>query len=201
MTRGVVFFAHDNEKIKYGLLAYWSALRVKKFLQVGSTLVADQRTLDNLDSLKQGWRDHFDKIIVQESTATQTKLSGNRGEKLVFHNLDRINSYELSPYDETIVMDSDLVLQTDSLSKLWGSNEDLIICDKSSNLQGVIDREFKFTSDRGIKFIGQLFFILKNLNCLKTFLMFVNGLKRITAGYLTSMNCRPDHIEMTLFGA
>ncbi len=152
MTRGVVFFAHDNEKIKYGLLAYWSAIRVKKFLQVGSTLIADQHTLDNLDSTNLDWRNQFDKIIVQESTATQTKLSGNRGEKLVFHNLDRIDSYELSPYDETIVMDSDLILQTDSLSKLWGSTEDLIVCDKSPNLNGVIDREFKFTSDRGIKF-------------------------------------------------
>ncbi len=152
MTRGVVFFAHDNERIKYGLLAYWSALRVKKFLQAGSTLIAGQNTVDNLNASIPDWHRHFDKVIIQESTATQTKLSGNQGEKLVFHNLDRISAYELSPYDETIVMDSDLVIQTNSLSKLWGSNEDLIICDKSPNLSGIIDREFMLTSDKGIKF-------------------------------------------------
>jgi hypothetical protein len=169
MTKGVVFFAHNNEKINYGLLAYWSSKRVRQHLKVGSSLVTDQLTCDAMDEIDSCWKDQFDEVIIKESVATQTKRYGTPDNQLTFHNLDRLDVWNLTPYDETIVLDVDLVIQTDLLSKLWESSEDLIVCDTSTDLYGTTDSEFNWVSDRSVKFYWATVFYFKKTEFTKLF--------------------------------
>lgn len=169
MTRGVLLFAHNNEQVNYGLMAYWCATRVAKHLSVGVTLVTDTATVNSLDAFKAEWRDTFDNIIIQESQATHTKRYGNADNQLTFHNLDRIDAYALTPYDETIVMDTDIVIQTSALSKLWGSDHDFIVCDRSTDLYGQTPNEFKWVSDRSIKFYWATIFYFKKTKSTEMF--------------------------------
>ena len=163
MTRGFLFFAHNNQQVDYGLMALWTATRVRRHLGVGSSIVADRATLNQLDQTRPGWRTTFDHVIEQESTATQTKRYGEPTNQLTFHNLDRISAWDLTPYSETIVMDTDIAIQTARLNLLWGSNEDFIVCDRSSDLNGIVDDEFKWVSDRSIKFYwATVFYFKKN---------------------------------------
>lgn len=161
MKKGVLLFAHNNEQINYGLMAYWQAERVRKHLGVSCSLVTDQTTIDVMDAIDANWRNSFDKIILQDSVATQTKRYGPASNQLTFHNLDRSNAWDLTPYDETIVMDTDIVIQTPTLSKLWNSAEDLIICDTSTDLYGETPEEFKWVSERSIKFYWATIFFFR----------------------------------------
>jgi hypothetical protein len=161
MTRGVLLFAHNNEQVNYGIMAYWCARRIAEHLAVPVSLVSDANTAKSLDRHSPEWRQAFDQVILQDSLATQTKRYGLPDNQLTFHNLDRINAYELSPYDETILMDTDIVIQTDALSKLWNSAEDFIVCDCSTNLYGKTDPEFCWVSDHSIKFYWATIFYFK----------------------------------------
>lgn len=180
MKQGVLLFAHNNEKINYGLMAYWQARRIRKHLGVGASIVADQSTVDSMDAIRSNWRDSFDCVIIQESPATQTKRYGSADNQLTFHNLDRLSAWDLTPYEETIVMDTDIVIQTSTLSKLWGLNDDLVICDTSTDLYGNVNEEFKWVSECSIKFYwATVFFFRKTAETE----LFFKECKRIKENY------------------
>jgi hypothetical protein len=46
---------------------------------------------------------------------------------LSFYNLDRCDAYDLSPFDETIVIDADYLILSDKLNDCWGHNEDIMM--------------------------------------------------------------------------
>lgn len=161
MTRGVLLFAHNNQQVDYGLMAYWCAVRIDRYLAVPVSLVTDSVTALALDHTRLNWREAFDQIILQDSLATQTKRYGDPGNQLTFHNLDRVDAYALSPYDETILMDTDIVIQTDTLSKLWNSAEDYLVCDRSTDLYGQTNPEFQWVSDCSVKFYWATVFYFK----------------------------------------
>ena len=178
MKQGVLLFAHNNEQINYGLMAYWQANRIRKHLGSGCSLVTDKATADSMDLIRANWRDSFDQIIVQESLATQTKRYGPASNQLTFHNLDRSNAWELTPYEETIVMDTDIIIQTSVLSKLWNSNDDLIICDTSSDLYGETPDEFKWVSKCSIKFYWATVFFFRKTQETELFFKECNRIKQ-----------------------
>lgn len=180
MSKGVLLFAHNNEKVDYGLIAYWCAIRIIKHLEVGVTLVTDSTTASQLDINEPEWRDIFDSIVLQDSHATHTKRYGSPSNQLTFHNLDRIDAYALTPYDETIVMDADIIIQTSALSKLWGSDHDFIVCDQSTDLYGHTPSEFKWTSDRSIKFYWATIFYFKKSTASE---LFFNTCKWVKENY------------------
>ena len=169
MSKGVLLFAHNNEQVDYGLMAYWCATRIATHLAVGVTLVTDLATANSLDRTKPNWRSVFDNVILQDSQSRQTKRYGIPTNQLTFHNLDRIDAYALTPYNETIVMDTDIVIQTSALSKLWNSNQDFLVCDRSSDLYGHTPDEFKWVSNRSIKFYWATVFYFKKTESTEIF--------------------------------
>lgn len=180
MSQGILLFAHNNEQVDYGLMAYWCATRIVKHLSVGVSLVTDNATATRLDNSKPEWRSLFDKIILQDSHAIHTKRYGHADNQLTFHNLDRIDAYKLTPYDETILIDTDIVIQTSTLSKLWGSDQDFIVCDRSTDLYGQTPDEFKWASDRSIKFYWATVFYFKKSEASE---LFFNTCKWVKSNY------------------
>jgi hypothetical protein len=150
MTQGFLLFAHDNEQIEYGLLAIWTAGRIRRYLDKPTSLVADSHTLENLDRTLPNWRDHIDQIRVVERAVTQTKRYVDRA--LTFKNLTRADAWDLTPYDETQVIDTDIVIQSPQLNSLWGYHDDLIIMETSSDLFGRPAPEFDWIADDSVKF-------------------------------------------------
>ena len=169
MTQGFLVFAHDNEQIEYGLLALAQAKRIRRILDKPVSIVLDDITKANLSKNYPGWQDHFDHVINSQSNATQTKRYGEGANQLTFHNLDRINAYDLSPYEETIVIDTDVLIQTRNLNKLWNSTDDLLVCDRCSDLQGNKTHEFTWISDKSIKFYWATVFYFKKTEFTKLF--------------------------------
>jgi len=150
MTQGFLLFAYNNEAIDYGAMALWSARRLGRWLDKPVSLVTDQATEYNLDYSRPGWSESFDQVIIRESATQQTKRYIDKA--LTFKNLTRADAYDLSPYDETLVIDTDIAIQSTHLNRLWGHQEDLVVMDRSTDLFGRHDPEFTWIGDASVKF-------------------------------------------------
>jgi hypothetical protein len=115
MSNGAIIFAHNNSGIDYTKLAVFSGQRVKEYLNIPVSIVTD-----NPQYLTSAYPNHpFDRVI--ETTANEP--SSHRlfydgtlsSKKLEWKNLTRHQVYELTPYDKTLVLDSDYVISSSNL--------------------------------------------------------------------------------------
>jgi hypothetical protein len=114
------------------------------------SLVADKQTIESLE--QKGLVKYFDRIIGSEISYAQSKRYQEK--QLSFHNYDRCSAWDLTPYNETMVMDTDIVIQSSAMNKVWNSHDDLIVCRKSVDAFDVhsIRSEFLRLSNPGIDF-------------------------------------------------
>ena len=146
MTSGVLVFAYNNEKINYVEQAKTLASRVSKYLNLPTTLVTDV-PID---------RGVFDEVIVLEHKISNTKNYNNgatKTEKLKFINDNRVRSFDISPYDQTLLLDSDFILADDKFKHCFNSAYNFMIYKDAYDLAGHRDyREFDNISDSSIEF-------------------------------------------------
>jgi hypothetical protein len=118
MTTGALMFAFNGD-IDYVKMASISATRVKTYLNLPTTLITDEST--NIKSIKH----IFDNVEIIE------KDDSNYRNKKKWNNKGRFNAFRLSPYDNTILLDSDYVVNSDKLLKNFDYFENFL-CHKSS---------------------------------------------------------------------
>jgi len=168
MSKGVLVFARNNAQIDYCKQALFLAKRVKQFLGLPTTIVTD--STEFLLAEYPEAEEVFDKIISivwkenelkENTTLSKTEHHGIRTffdgtlveKKLQFKNETRTLSYEISPYDETLILDTDVVICNDVFKHCFNQEHDFLIYDKSYELIE-IDREGTFdrVSDTSVKF-------------------------------------------------
>jgi hypothetical protein len=129
-TKGIIIFAKNNEQFNYIKQAEVAATMAKHFLGVPASLITlqedytDYRTKQFVDS------EVWDKVIYLEDVEVVNGRGvyvGNKRENITWYNLDRLLAYDLSPYDETILIDSDYLIQNSVLSNVWGSVEPMLM--------------------------------------------------------------------------
>ena len=136
-SRGVIMFAHNNTEIDYFRLAVVNALLVQKNLGIKNvTVVTDPH------SLKQGEKTlgkrlinkAINNIIVIEKDKKFKALNqrlykdtSHTTKYLPFYNVNRCDAYHLSPYDETLLIDVDYLILSDTLNHCWGHNNELMM--------------------------------------------------------------------------
>ena len=55
------------------------------------------------------------------------KDTSHKSTSLPFYNIDRCDAYDLSPYDETILIDADYLIMSDVLNQCWGHDNELMM--------------------------------------------------------------------------
>lgn len=150
MTQGVLLFAHNSEEVNYGVMAVWMSERITRYLGKSVSLVTDEYTIQSLKGIGIDPKKYFDYIIINDCDTTQSrKLSG---ETIIFKNIDRADAYDLTPYDETLVLDTDIAIMSDRLNTVWGSCDDILISNKSLDILDRSHPEFAYLKDHGIEF-------------------------------------------------
>ena len=109
-SRGILLFAFNTSEIDYVEIARRSARLVRHTLNLPVTLVTEQGTP----------ADGFDQVIYIDNTLENYKI----GERGAWRNGDRWQAYNLSPYDETILIDSDYLVLDQNLLKLFEQDFD-----------------------------------------------------------------------------
>ncbi len=196
MTRGVLIFAQNNSEIDYAKISLYAAMRVKEFLQVPVTLVTDSK--DWLLESQPTAADVFDQIIAINSETTQTKkfYDGTLASKtLAWKNLNRADCYELSPYDETLVIDSDYIISSDNLSAVWNSSKNFLIYSDSFDLaQWRDDSSFRYLNQLSIPFYWATAFYFKKNRATEAFFDIIKYIKSNWSYYRALYN-----IDSTVF--
>lgn len=114
MSRGVLLFANNTDTVDYVAMAEHTAKRVEHFLNLPTTIVSNEHLEHNTN--------HSD----------YNKQWFNKG---------RYEAYELSPYDETILLDVDYIINSDALLKLFDYDTDFVCPNKISMLMQDSDQE------------------------------------------------------------
>lgn len=126
--RGMLMFAHNNGLFDYGKMAYASALSAVHHIGEPISLVTDEETWEDLLSKHLYARTLFEEPIFVEKgipNHRQFRLSDGTMKKAEYHNTTRLKVYELSPYDETLLLDSDILIQDSTLAEIWGSKSSI----------------------------------------------------------------------------
>jgi hypothetical protein len=154
-------------------IAAYAAKQVKKFLNLPVSLVTN-----NLDLVP---ADVFENIIVSTDDSNQVKrfYNGTNEYKVsTWHNTTRSNCYDLSPYDETLVIDSDYIINSEFLSYCWKQPEDFLIYDKSLDLASWRDtNEFEYVSQFSVKFYWATVFFFRKTEKTKALFSLIDHIK------------------------
>jgi hypothetical protein len=136
-SRGVLMFAHNNTEIDYFRLAVVNALLVQKNLGIKNiTVVTDPFSLAQGEKTlgKRLIKKAINNIIVIEKDKKFKALNqrlykdtSHTAKYLPFYNVNRCDAYELSPYDETLLIDVDYLILSDTLNHCWGHNNELMM--------------------------------------------------------------------------
>lgn len=128
MSKGVLLFAFNNGKVDYYKMAIATAKRANQFLNLPVSVVTDSSTdLTQYDY-------HFDHIIIQNADKSNTK------EREIWINKGRFAAYDISPYDETLLLDTDYLINSDTLLKPFDLYDDFM-CHKNTSYLMIPERE------------------------------------------------------------
>lgn len=168
MSKGVLLFARNNEEVDYVKQAYFLARRVKEYLNLPTTVVTDSP--DYLENAFPDYQDFFDKVIRivwrQEDVGKDSVLvdldahtvktfcdGSITTKRLFWKNRSRTLAYQVTPYDETLVLDTDVVIGNDVFLRCFEQPNDLLMYKRCCDIAG-IDRghEFTWVSETSVDF-------------------------------------------------
>jgi hypothetical protein len=139
-TRAVSMFAFNNELIDYGKLAIMAGWLVSKNMYCEALqLFTDEKTLNTNEAV---FRKIFDKIVIldpklpRETGTLRPYYSNGEYKQATYYNTYRTDIFDLTEFDENIVIDVDYLVLNESLNRAWNASHDLLM-----------NREFIFALD------------------------------------------------------
>ena len=112
MSQGVLMFAFDSGDLRYTDIALWSAGRIQRHLGLPVTLVTD-RSFDSDCGL--------DRVVTCESP----QLNGVK-DQAPWKNLDRYRANQITPYQQTLLLDVDYVVCSNQLLTAFDCSEPVV---------------------------------------------------------------------------
>lgn len=116
MTVGALVFAFNNEEIDYVAMAAWSAKNIQRHLGIPTAIVTDVETVPNV----------FKHVIRVPRTGNDTRYFEDVGSTVTWHNASRVDAYNLTPWDQTLVLDADYVVASNALKQLMDVPQDFM---------------------------------------------------------------------------
>jgi hypothetical protein len=141
MNKGILIFAHNSDEVDYGSISVVAGGLAKKNLGVPVSLVSDKKTVETLNnsSLKPFLSKTFENIILTDTpTNTQNNrilYDGSSSKRVPFINQSRPNAFELTPYERTLLIDSDFFIFSKNLNHYWDLDSGVLIADSFLNIR------------------------------------------------------------------
>jgi hypothetical protein len=162
---------------------------LQKYLNIPVSIATNSK-----DWLLQSQPDHgFDQIIEIANLSIDNYRRFNDGSlasKITdWKNYDRSTVYDLSPYDTTLVIDSDYIINSDFLAPLLRKDDDLQIFKNSCDISGwrSID-EYTNINPYSVEFYWATVFIFKKNKLTETFFRLITYIKENWNYFVTLYN-------------
>ena len=160
MNKGVLFFAYNIRQVDYLRLSVLAARLAKKNLAVPVSLITDESTISwaKQSGIYDQVIDTFEHVILDEvgyDSNYRLLHDGDIKDKIPFKNSSRSKAWDLTPYDRTLLIDSDFLIFSDNLSNYWEIDEDFLIssCIRDINDTDRMQHHDRYISDTGIKLL------------------------------------------------
>lgn len=129
MTRGVLIFAFNNEHVDYVAMAAWSAHRIRRHLDIPVCVVTDVEDKSRTQM--------FDQVVhINLPKSSHIRYFKDYKKTAAWHNSTRVNAFELSPWEHTLVLDADYVVASDQLRILFDCDQDFLAHRWAHDLSG-----------------------------------------------------------------
>lgn len=195
MDKGVILIAKNNGNVDYVKQAVFLAKRIKYYLDVPTSIITDCE-----DYLRAVYDfEVFDQIIPIEYAQEKNKRAYHDG-TLFYKNADFKNNgrnlaYDLSPYQETLLLDTDYIINNDLLKSCFDSTNDFMLFKSSEDVANIRDTtEFEHVSDYSVDFYWATVVFFRKTEINKIFFDLVAHIKENWKHYV-----RVYQIESFLF--
>ena len=173
MSKGIVLFAHNNDAIDYVAQAVFCCKKIKEHLKLPVTLITSENVKEDI----------FDNVIKIENPNTKQTRNMYDGEirkNVLWSNQSRSTVFDLTPYEETIVMDTDYIVENDTLLKAFQTKQDFLINYDAQHIdfKSKMTSEMKYISDTGIKMCWATVFYFKKLGRVKNLFTLIDHIKQ-----------------------
>jgi hypothetical protein len=112
--KGVLLFAFNSPTVDYYAMAIATAKRAAHFLHLPVSVVTDSAT----DLSKYNYK--FDHVFIVNSDRTNYKSN------TLWINTGRFQAYDLTPYDETLLIDTDYLINSNTLLRIFDIYDDFM---------------------------------------------------------------------------
>jgi hypothetical protein len=141
--KGFMMFAYNNEQIDYTRLALIAALAIKKYMpEYPVVLVTNQASLDHCSQTAENrplMLAAWDEIIITNPEYQKNTRQHNDGAYYSFNaqftNTNKHDIYNISPFEETILIDTDYICGNANLANLFGGQHDVYMYRNAKNLR------------------------------------------------------------------
>jgi len=184
MSKGVLIFAHNNRQVDYARMAIIAGGLATKNLQVPVTLATDDSTVawmkeSNIYTTAMKIFEHI--RIVNRPEDLQNRKFNDGTEQVVapFKNSNRASVYNITPYDRTLLIDSDFFILTDELNNYWDIDSSVLISKNYNDILGperigYLDR---YVSNTGVQLLWATKVMFTKNEESKTFFNLVNHVR------------------------
>jgi hypothetical protein len=126
MSTGILIYCFDTDKILYHPTTNFCISQIKRYLNLPVTVITNKNTQKNIQGA-----DSF--VIIDNQINNRRSY---KGETVDWYNLERACAYDYSPYDVTILLDSDYFVYSQQLKQLADAGYDFLLHNKVYDLTG-----------------------------------------------------------------
>lgn len=118
MKQGAILFAHNNSTTDYYAMAVATARRLNRFLGLPVSIITDRSSITDRTYT-------FDRTFFIDPDDSNTR------KKETWINKGRYQAFDLSPYDRTLLLDTDYMVNSQRLLKLFDLQSDFVCHDST----------------------------------------------------------------------
>lgn len=136
MSTGALIYCFDSEQIQYHRITNFCIGLIKRNISLPVTVVTNSATKEHIKGA--------DSIVVIDNQKHNYRLYKDK--TIPWYNLERSRSYDHSPYDTTVLLDSDYFVYTKNLLEIINSGYEFLLHDRVHDLTGRGSFEYKHSS-------------------------------------------------------
>lgn len=183
MNKGALIFAHNSRDVDYILMAVVSGALAKKNLDIPVSLVTDKSTVEWFRSSEHSdlLKIVFEHVIIVDKPVTNNRRKlrdGTTYKTVPFINANRSTAFDVTPYENTLIIDSDYLVFSNNLSNYWDLEYDVMIGNSMNDIRGnrseILDRQ---VSEVGPPLYWATTLMFKKTNYSKVFFNLVSFIK------------------------
>lgn len=173
-SKGVVLFAFNTDTVNYVSIADRCATLASKFLQLPVTLITDKNSHPEFN---------YDKVVRLDYTGTNQRTDVVTKKQVQWKNFHRHSVYHHTPYDNTLMIDTDYVVLDTSLLKLFDQPYDYLIQGRSNDFRHSMPARM---GNIGLPYIWATVVLFRKTNKSRLFFNMIGRIQR-NWGYYRSL--------------